>query len=133
MVNVRRAAAAAAAVVLALTVAPAAAGAAPVAGGGASCDYLFTAWPGGFTADVVLVNDGHEAIDGWTVDLSFDIPSTLGSAWNSGMTQPDPFSMAAQPAAWNRVIPPGGAVTFGWVAFAASHEIPVMSLNGVPC
>jgi hypothetical protein len=100
--------------------------------GAVTCDYLVIAWDTGLSADVRIVNNGP-VIDGWTVDLTFEAPTTLGAAWSALMSQPDPVTMVAENVSYNRLVPSEGAVTFGWVAAATSHEVPTMSVNGVPC
>ena len=100
--------------------------------GAVTCDYFVVAWGTGLSADVRIVNNGP-AIDGWTVDLTFEAPTTLGGAWSALMSQPDPVTMVAENMSYNRVVPSEGAVTFGWVAAATSHEVPTMSVNGEPC
>jgi hypothetical protein len=120
----------------AATATGAAADAGPASGGGSAgavtCGYSFVAWDGGFVADLRIVNDGP-TIDGWTVAMAFDTPTTLQAAWLARMSQPDVFTMVAESLHFNRVIPTGGAVTFGWTATTAAHEVPTLSVNGVPC
>jgi cellulase/cellobiase CelA1 len=104
---------------------------APTAGP-VTCHYTVSTWPTGFSADVRMVNHGP-AIDGWTVELTFQAPTTLGAAWLARMSQPGAKTMTAENLTFNAGIPAGGAVTFGWTATAAVHEVPAMTVNGVPC
>lgn len=102
--------------------------------GAVTCEYqVFSNWGTGFAADLVIRNDGPD-IDGWTAELTFDAPTTLvGTGWNADMWQPDPFSMSAQNASWNREIRSGWAVAFGWIASAGAADVPATSVNGAPC
>lgn len=97
-----------------------------------TCGYTFAKWPGAFMADVRLTNHGPD-IDGWYMELTFSIPTTLGSAWSAKMSQPDPYTMVAENLSYNRVIPSGGSVIAGWIAFSSSHQLPDLRVNGVPC
>jgi hypothetical protein len=102
------------------------------AAGALTCDYTFNGWPGGFSADVRITNQGPP-VTGWTVELTYAAPTTLGPAWLARMSQPDAVTMTAENLYFNPVIPSGGAVTFGWMATSAVHGIPAMSVNGAPC
>jgi cellulase/cellobiase CelA1 len=115
----------------ALMVLAATATSAPAAGP-VTCHYTASTWPTGFSADVRIANHGP-AIDGWTVELTFRAPTTLGAAWLARMSQPDTLRMTAENLTFNAGIPTGGSVTFGWTATAAVHEVPTMTVNGVPC
>jgi cellulose 1,4-beta-cellobiosidase len=103
------------------------------AAGPLDCTYRFIAYPGGFMADIFIVNSGPR-VDGWTVRWTFRETATLTATWNATITQSSPYEMAATDAPWNRVINTGQAVAFGWSALAATADVPeVMTINGTPC
>lgn len=104
------------------------------AAAGVSCTYrLLTVWPGGFSANVDIANNGP-AIDGWTVRWTFADATTVIQTWNSDLSEPDSRAVTATNRAWNRVIPTGTVSSFGWTALAAATAVPTdLSVNGVSC
>jgi hypothetical protein len=99
----------------------------------AACSYQFTAWSGGFSADVTIANSGPP-IEGWTVRWSVGAPTTLGGVWSATMSQPDQVHMVATNVSYNAVIPTGRSVGFGWTAAAAATSTPTdLTVNGMPC
>jgi hypothetical protein len=107
--------------------------AAPAAAAGAvRCRYTFTAWPGGFVADLSITNDGP-TITGWTARWTFDTPTTAIIGWAAVLTQQD-AEVTATNSTFNAVIRPGQMTTFGWSATAASTSVPTdLTVNGSPC
>jgi hypothetical protein len=119
--------------VTAAAIAVVATGATPASATGPfDCQYWFVAWPGGFSADLRITNSGP-AVDGWTSNWTFDNDERLGNIWSAVMTQ-DGNRVSAAPVPWNRRIPSGGSVAFGWTAFASATRTPDdITVNGVPC
>jgi len=114
--------------VVAMTATPARAAVSTVA-----CAYRFTAWGGGFSADVTVTNSGPP-IDGWTVRWTVGSPTALGGVWSATMSQPDQSHMVATNVVYNAVIPTGRSVGFGWTATAQSTSTPTdLTVNGMPC
>ena len=99
-----------------------------------SCTYrLLAVWPGGFSADVSIANNGP-AIDGWTVRWTFADATTVVQTWNSELSELDSRAVIATNRAWNRLIPTGTVTSFGWTALAAATAVPTdISVNGVGC
>jgi hypothetical protein len=103
------------------------------AAAGVNCQYRFTAWNGGFSADVYIVNNGP-TINGWTVHWTFEHPTTVQSTWLATIAQRDPLDVTARNLTWNAVIPTGATTFFGWTAKAAGHTVPTdLTINGTPC
>lgn len=98
-----------------------------------TCRYTFTAWPGGFIADLSITNNGP-VIDGWTARWTFDVPATSVVGWSAALTLTDGVNVRATNLAYNAVIRTGQTTTFGWSATAPSTTAPTdLSVNGVPC
>jgi hypothetical protein len=98
-----------------------------------TCRYTFSAWSGGFSADLAMANSGP-AIDGWEARWSFAIPTQATGVWSAQLVQATPTQMVATPAVWNKKIPTGGVVSFGWTATAISTEVPSdITVNGQRC
>jgi hypothetical protein len=97
------------------------------------CDYRFSAWTGGFVADLTITNRGP-AVTGWTARWS--MPTATGNlgAWLAKLEQPDAFTMTATNMPYNAVIDTGRSVKFGWTASAAGTAAPSdITVNGAPC
>jgi hypothetical protein len=118
---------AAAAMVVAMTgVTPAS------AAGPFDCDYWFVSYQGGFTAELRIINHGP-TLNGWTSNWTFDNDERLGAIWSAVMTQQS-NRVTATPMPWTASIPSGGAIGFGWTAFASATQAPDdITVNGIPC
>jgi hypothetical protein len=98
-----------------------------------TCQYTFFTWPGGFSADLTVTNEGP-AINGWTTHWTLDEPTVLGGVWQAVMSMPTPLEMTATNLSWNAVIATGSRISFGWTASAPTTEVPTdITVNGVPC
>jgi hypothetical protein len=98
-----------------------------------TCTYRFTAWHGGFSADLDIANNG-QLIDGWTAILTFPTATSGLQAWRAIMSQNTPYDATATNMSWNAQIPAGQVMSFGWTATAATTGPPAaMSVNGVAC
>jgi len=96
------------------------------------CDYWFVSYGGGFTAELRIINHGP-TLNGWTSNWTFDDGERLGAIWSAVMTQ-DGNRVTATPLPWTATIPSGGAIGFGWTAFASATQTPDdITVNGVPC
>jgi endoglucanase len=119
---------AASATLVATMAAPAHAAASPV-----TCQYSLVQWPGGFSADLAITNNGP-TINGWFTHWTVDAPTTLGGVWQAVMWMPTPRDMVATNTPSNAVIPTGARVSFGWTAIAPSTDVPTdITVNGMPC
>jgi len=98
-----------------------------------SCDYTFTAWHGGFSADLKISNAGPP-LSGWTARWTLAEPTTLGSFWSARMAQPDADHLVAENVSYNAALGTGASVTFGWTASAPTTSIPTdITVNGARC
>lgn len=112
-------------------------GAVPVSAATASamtCAYTFTAWSGGFTANIQITNNGATAVNGWTVRWTFPVPTSVTSGWSATITDTGGHDVSATNMSWNGTIGSGLSTAFGWSAEAASTDVPAdLTVNGTPC
>ena len=128
------------ALVLALSMsailAPTAATAAPVvaAPAPASATATFTRvaqWSAGYVGSITVRNGTAVPIDGWRVEFDLAPGTRITSSYSGVFTRTgDRYTVTN--ASWNRVLAPGAATTFGWVA--AGQATPAnCTLNGADC
>jgi hypothetical protein len=99
-----------------------------------TCVYTFTAWSGGFSANIQIINNGPAAIDGWTLRWTFAVPTAVTSGWSATITDTDGHDVSATNAIYNGVIGSGQSTAFGWSAQAVSTSAPTdLTVNGMPC
>jgi len=99
-----------------------------------TCVYTFSAWTGGFSANIQIINNGPTAINGWTLRWTFAVPTAVTSGWSATITDPDGHDVSATNATYNGVIGSGQSTAFGWSAQAASTDVPTdLTVNGMPC
>jgi Cellulose binding domain len=101
---------------------------------GLTCRYLPTQWPGGFSADLVIVNNTATTINGWTAFWTFPTATQVNGVWSGSITQATPFDATARNAVYNGVIHPGSSSALGWTASAVAADIPAeIMVNGSRC
>ncbi|MBE1537733.1 protein kinase domain-containing protein [Actinomadura algeriensis] len=108
--------------------------------GGAPCEVAYRVdgtWPAGFQATVRITNLGDGPIDGWR--LGFDLPDgqAVTQLWNGTPAQ-DGAAVTVTPAGWNRSIPAGGTVEFGFLGSSDGTDGDAtapegFTLNGSSC
>ena len=102
--------------------------------GGLTCRYALIQWPGGFSADLTIVNQTTTTLNGWAATWSFDHATHVTGTWSGIITQPTAFQATARNVFYNAVVRPGSSVAMGWTAFAPATEVPTdIVVNGVPC
>jgi cellulase/cellobiase CelA1 len=96
--------------------------------------YTPTNWPGGFTANLTITNNGAAAINGWSLAFAFPGDQKITNAWNTTITQSG-TSVTAANLSYNALIAPGGSQSFGfqgtWTTGNASPA--AFSMNGAAC
>ena len=90
-------------------------------------------WPGGFTANVTIANNGTAPINGWTLAFTFPGDQKITNGWNATTTQTGE-AVSATNAGYNAAIPPGGNVQFGFQGTYTSNDSPptAFTVNGIP-
>jgi hypothetical protein len=98
-----------------------------------TCRYTFSAWSGGFSAELSMANSGP-AIDGWIAHWTFATPTRAITSWSASLAQANAVDIVATPMSWNRVIATNAVVSFGWTGAAATTEVPTdLTVNGTRC
>ena len=96
--------------------------------------YATNVWPGGFTANVTVTNNGSAPVDGWR--LGFTLPSgqSVVHAWNASVTPSSGAVTATGPADSPRIAA-GGSQTFGFQGtYSGGFAQPdAFLLNGTAC
>lgn len=101
---------------------------------GCSVAYQTNDWGVGFVANVTITNTGSSAIDGWTLEWTFDGNQSISNAWGTVLSQTGQHVSAAN-ASWNATIPPHGSQTFGFQAsYSGTNAVPAsFTLDGMAC
>lgn len=93
-----------------------------------------TPWPGGYTTNVRITNTGPAALTSWKI--TFDLPSRqrVLLSWNATNSQSGQ-TVTAQPVSYDKTIPAGGTLPFGFNASDSGTPTQPTSyaLNGVRC
>ncbi|MCM3298183.1 cellulose binding domain-containing protein [Streptomyces pseudogriseolus] len=96
--------------------------------------YATNVWPGGYTANVTVTNNGSAPVDGWR--LAFTLPSgqSVVHAWNATVS-PSSGAVTATAAAGSARIAAGGSQSFGFQGtYSGSFAQPGgFQLNGTAC
>lgn len=91
-------------------------------GGGASCEYVINSqWGSGFVANIVITNNGTEAINGWEVSWDYSGNAQVTNGWSAEISGSGPYT--ASNMGWNGSIAPGSSVEFGFQG-TGSAETP---------
>jgi len=90
-------------------------------------------WPGGFTANVTITNNGTVAVNGWTLAFSFPGDQKITNAWSAAVTQTG-AAVTAKNVDYDAAIPPGGSVQFGFQGTYTSNDSSptAFTVNGIP-
>ncbi|GAA5527372.1 glycoside hydrolase family 9 protein [Herpetosiphon gulosus] len=101
-----------------------------------SCQVTYTIsnqWPTGFTADVVIKNNGA-AINGWNLAWTYSGNQFISNLWNGNVSQAGQ-AVNVTNVNWNGYLGTGATASFGMQAsFSGTNTKPTaFSLNGVAC
>jgi Cellulose binding domain len=96
--------------------------------------YTPTSWPGGFTVNVTIKNEGTTRINGWTLTFKFPGDERISNAWNTLVTQTG-ARVSATNANYDATIPRGVSRSFGFLGtWRSSDTAPArFSVNGTAC
>lgn len=106
----------------------------PTIGTGCSVSYTVqNDWGNGATINIMITNNGTEAIDGWELKFSFPGNQQITNLWCGKYTQNGP-AVTVTNEAWNNTIPPNAAVNFGFnISYSGTNAKPVsFIINGKP-
>lgn len=109
---------------------------APPAMAATGCRVQYTVsstWPGGFGANVTIVNLG-DAVSSWTLAWSYPAGQTVTQAWNATVSQSG-AQVTARNAGYNGSIATNGSASFGFNgSWTGSNPVPTaFTLNGTAC
>ncbi len=86
--------------------------------GNCMAEYRVTqTWPGGYQAEVTVMNHGTAALSGWRVGWAIPSGQTVASVWHGTLTQSG-AQASVRNADWNATVAPNGTRTFGLSATA---------------
>jgi mannan endo-1,4-beta-mannosidase len=91
-------------------------------------------WPGGFQAELTVVNGGPATLDGWRLGWTFPSGQRITSMWHAVPTQTGADVVAAN-ASYNGRLAAGASVTVGFTgSWTTANTAPgAFALNGVNC
>lgn len=98
--------------------------------------YTITSqWSGGFTADVILKNNGRTPINGWRVAWTFAGKQVITNLWNGAKTQNGQSVQVANLGYNNLIGTNGGTQGFGFQGtFGGTNAVPTsFTVNGSSC
>ncbi|WP_202919426.1 cellulose binding domain-containing protein, partial [Saccharothrix deserti] len=102
---------------------------------GCGVDYVVqNKWSGGFSANVTVRNLG-DPVDGWALAWSFPGSERFDQGWNAAFSAAG-ASVTASNVDWNRSIPTGGSVSFGFNGTTTGTDVGTPSsftFNGTVC
>lgn len=79
-------------------------------------------WGDGFTGTIRVTNNGSTPLDGWTV--AFEMNGNVVNYWSATQARREGNTHLFNNESWNRVIPVGGTVTFGFQATGGTAVQP---------
>ncbi|MCM4076374.1 cellulase family glycosylhydrolase [Actinoplanes sp. TRM88002] len=88
-------------------------------------------WGSGWQGEYTITNGGSTPINGWRVEFTLPSGTSVGSYWDSLLTQSG-RRYTFRNREYNGTIAPGAAVTFGFVGAGAGSPTGCL-LNGVSC
>jgi hypothetical protein len=111
---------------------PTVTGALCAAGSGVRCEYIVESnWDVGFTAIIKMSNYRATSVNGWEVSWKYTDGSALVNSWNATVSGSNPYK--AGNLSWNKVIPPGQSIAFGFQGRRPATRAPVPVLSGAIC
>jgi chitinase len=96
-------------------------------------DFAITQdWGSGFEGRIRLTNNDPTPVQNWSLD--FDYNANITSLWDGQVVSHSGTHYVVSNAGWNKDIPAGGTVSFGFVAAPGSPNTPPSNyvVNGVP-
>ncbi|GAA1848236.1 glycoside hydrolase family 6 protein [Asanoa iriomotensis] len=101
--------------------------------GGCQVRQRFNVWPGGFTAELTVINNGPP-VSNWTLMGTLGGNARLTQGWSATWTQSG-AAVTARPLSWNSSLPTGGSTTIGFQGTYSGTFVPptVWQLGGVSC
>ncbi len=93
----------------------------------ATCQYeVVDDWNSGFKAEISIINDSAETINGWELSWSWSDGSTFSSGWQATYNCSGSSCVASTPP-WNPAIAPNQTYVMGFIANKAVNNTPAES------
>ena len=83
---------------------------------------LISDWGDGFQGAISITNNSGSNIDTWSLD--FDFPNSINNIWDADIEYNQNGSYVVNNAAWNREIPAGETITFGFTGLDSVTSEP---------
>jgi predicted carbohydrate-binding protein with CBM5 and CBM33 domain len=97
----------------------------------AECEYVvMNSWDNGFNAEISIINNGTENIEGWEVSWSYTGDTEIESFWSADISGSNPYTASA--LSWNSTVYAGQEVTFG-IQGSYSGDLEIPTLEGDVC
>ncbi|SDR25600.1 glycoside hydrolase family 6 protein [Thermostaphylospora chromogena] len=107
----------------------------PTGSPGEGCEATYrkvNEWPGGFTAEVSVRNNGS-ALSSWEVGFTVGSGMSITNLWNGEWSQSG-NQVTVRNAAWNGQVESGGTITFGFNGSSSGDAtVTGITLNGAAC
>lgn len=89
-------------------------------------------WNSGFQGAIEIRNESTEPWEEWTLEFTFE--GDITDIWNAEIVSHVGNTYVIRGAAWNRNVPAGGAISFGFIASSGGLQDPLSDfiLNGSP-
>ena len=92
---------------------------------------ITSAWSGGFTATVSVMNHNTTPLNGWKVAWSFANGQTISTLWNGTYTQSG-SAVTVTNAVWNGAVPVDGTTSFGFLgAIPTTNSLPTLTCTAL--
>jgi hypothetical protein len=106
----------------------------PPTSGGVHVNYqVASQWPGGFSTNITITNNGSSTINGWNLQFTFPGSQQITQLWNGQVSQSGSH-VSITNASYNGTIAPGQSVNLGFNgSWSGSNPNPTsFTLNGAP-
>jgi cellulase/cellobiase CelA1 len=84
--------------------------------------HVSNSWPGGYQADVTVLNTGTTPTGSWAVRLALPSGVAVASIWNASVDSSAPATTVRN-AGYNGTIPAGGSTSFGMTLSGSDQNL----------
>ncbi|MCL2731524.1 MAG: cellulose binding domain-containing protein [Actinomycetia bacterium] len=94
----------------------------PATGGCSATVHVSNSWPGGYQADVTVLNTGTAPTGSWAVRLALPSGVSVANIWNASVDSSAPPTTVRN-AGYNGTIPAGSSATFGMTLSGSGQDL----------
>jgi poly(3-hydroxybutyrate) depolymerase len=87
---------------------------------------VVSSWPGGYQVDVAVSATGSASTTGWRVNWTMPSGQSVSQVWNGTLTTSGSSTTVAN-AAYNGVLTPGSATSFGLLVSGSAGPVPTLT------